>query len=98
MKTHDQRAYEDAYEQRQRDDYIDLALKDCTEAITQNDEDTIIETLAVIGNRALRIEREGDTDDRLAFFDEVCKTMHKLIAKHAVAQAVIDLERRQEDQ
>lgn len=97
MKTHDQRAYEDAFEQRQRDYYTEQALKDCTEAITQTDEGTIIETLADIGNRAIRIAREGDTDDKLAFVDEVCTTMLRLIDKQAKAQASLDYERRERE-
>lgn len=97
MRTHDQRAYEDAFKQRQRSYYIDQALKDCTEAITQTDEGTIIETLANIGNRAIRIGREGDTDDKLAFVDEVCTTMLRLINKRAVAQAELDFDRHERE-
>ena len=94
MKTHDQRCYEDAFEQRQRDYHTEQALKDCTEALIQTDENTILETLTEIGNRAIRIQREGDTDDKIAFLDGVCKTMLALINKHAEIQACIDCERR----
>ena len=94
MKTHDQLAHEAAFEQRQRDYHIDQALQDCAEAITQTDEDTILATLTVIGNRAIRVQRCGDTDDKLAFVDEVCTTMLRLIHKHAEIQACLDLERR----
>ena len=98
MKTHDQLAYEDAYEQRQRDDYIERALKDCTEALIQTDEDTIVATLSVIGNLAFQIQRCGDTDDKLAFVDEVCTTMLRLIHKYAEIEACLDLAQMQENQ
>lgn len=77
-----------------KDELIAEAMLDCTEALIKIDEIEILETLATIGNRALRNQREGDTDDKLAFVDEVCNTVFKLINKHAEAQASLDLERR----
>ncbi len=77
-----------------KDELIAEALKDCTEALIKIDEIEILETLATIGNRALRIQREGDTDDKIEFVNEVCNTMFKLIQQHAEAQASLDLERR----
>ncbi len=77
-----------------KEELIAEAMLDCTEAMIQTDEDTILDTVAEIGNRALRIQREGDTDDKIEFVNEVCSAMFKLIQQHAEAQASLDLEQR----
>ena len=79
---------------KQQEQYIAESLLDCTEAVDQTDENVIAKTLADIGNRALWIRRNGDTDEKLAYVDEVCAVMSNLINKYAEGQALIDLDRR----
>lgn len=86
------------YEQR-KDEVIAEAFTDCTLALVKADEFVIIETLAEIGNNALRIQRNGDTDDKIAFVDSVCDSVFRLIRQYAEAQAERDLEKHlSEDQ
>ncbi len=77
-----------------KDELIAEAMLDCTEAMIKIDNIEILDTLGKIGNNALRIQREGDIDDKIEFVNEVCNTMFTLINKHAEAQASLDLERR----
>ena len=82
MRTHDQRCYEDAYEQRQRDYHTEQALRDCTEAVDHADPDVIAAMLAEIGNLTIQIMKNGDIDEKIAFVDFVCSTItNKLINK-----------------
>lgn len=83
------------YYLKQREQYVAESLLDCTEAVDQTDENLIAKSLAKIGNRALWLNRNGDTDDKLAYVDNVCDVMSKLIHVYAAGQAFIDLERRQ---
>lgn len=98
MTTHDQRCYEDAFEQRQRSYYIEQALRDCTEAVDHADNEVTARILADIGNRARWIIHNGDTDDNLHFVEEVCMMMDALINRYAEDQATIDCERHQGEQ
>ena len=94
MRTHDQRCYEDAFEQRQREYYIALALKDCTSAVDSTDENVISEILATIGNRARWILATGDLDDKIAFVDFVCSNLVNLINNYAEERAKDDVYHR----
>ena len=80
---------------KQQEQYIAQALLDCTEAVDSTDENVINRTLSNIGNRAHWLYRNGDTDDKLFFVDEVCAIMKNLINRHAEEQALLDMERRQ---
>ncbi len=80
---------------KQQEQYIAESLLDCTEAVDQTDENVIAKSLADIGNRSLWLKRNGDTDDKLAYVDEVCALISVLIHRYADGQALIDLERRQ---
>lgn len=83
----------DYYEQ-QRKQYIAWAAQDCTEAVDQTDENIVARSLASIGNRARWLSRDGDTDDKLAYIDEVLKVMDALIHNYAQVAASIDLDHR----
>ena len=94
MKTHDQLAHEAAFEQRQRDYYIAIALKDCTSAVDSTDENVISEILSDIGNRARWILATGDLDDKISFADFVCSNMVSLINNYANERAKDDVYHR----
>ena len=94
MRTHDQRCYEDAYEQRQRDYHTVLALQDCTEAVDHADDEAIAKILVDIGNAARWAHDTGDLDDKIAFVDFVCARMDNLINKYANDQAYKDVTHR----
>ena len=94
MTTAEQRAYEDSYEQRQRDYHTAQALKDCTEAVVHADEDVIARILAEIGNRARWILVTGDLDDKLSFAVFVTSNMIGLINNYADDQTDKDVNHR----
>ena len=94
MKTHDQRCYEDAYEQRQRDYHTAEAVRDCTEAVDHADNEVAAGVLAVIGNRARWILATGDQDAKMSFPDFVCSHMASLIDKYVDDQAYKDVNHR----
>ena len=97
MKTHDQLAYEDAFEQRQRSYYIEQSLKNCTEAVNHADNEVAAKILADIGNRARWINRNGDADETLSFVETVCVMMDTMINKYADDQTDLDCEQRLEE-
>lgn len=94
MKTHEQRCYEDAYAQRQRDYHIEQSMKDCTEAVDHADNEVTAQILADIGNRARWLRTTGDLDDMIAFPDFVCSHMANLMTKYADDQAYRDVNHR----
>lgn len=91
MRTHEQRCYEDAYGQRQRDYHLDQALRDCTEAVDHTDFEVTAKMLSDIGNRARWILTSGDLDDKLSFADFVTSNMLNLINRYAEDQAHKDV-------
>lgn len=92
MKTHDQRCYEDAFEQRQRDYHTEQALRDCTDAIDHADNEVVAKILSDIGNRARWILNNGDLDDKIAFADFVTSNMLNLVKRYAEDQTRHDVE------
>lgn len=94
MKTHDQRCYEDAFEQRQRDYHTEQALTDCTEAVEHADNEVTAKILADIGNRAHWILNNGDLDEKIAFADFVTSNMLNLINRYGEDQAYKDVYHR----
>ena len=92
MKTHDQRAYEDAFEQRQRDYHTSHALRDCTEAVDHADNELVAKILADIGNMARWLLNNGDLDEKIAFPEFVFSQIANLIMKYANDQARHDAE------
>ena len=97
MTTHDQRCYEDAFEQRQRDYYTEQALKDCTEAVNHADNEVTAKILADIGNMARWLLNNGDLDDKIAFPEFVFSQIANLIMKYAFEKAELDFERRERE-